>query len=132
MFRSLRLHLIWGMQKTYYSEEEFGETMDYNAIGGGANRKDSYMESESDQFGSGRNSVYNRPRGSSKFVSLGLSGARKSRVKPSSTYFIKERNLIKWLTVIMVPLVIGIIVALFDKSFAIWLPSFSMYQCGNW
>lgn len=56
----------------------------------------------------------------------------RSRVKAQSTYFIKERNLLKWLSVILVPLVIGIIVALFDKSFAIWLPSFSMYQCGNW
>lgn len=34
LFRSYRLHLIWGMQKTYYDQDtnEFGETMDMGDI----------------------------------------------------------------------------------------------------
>ena len=32
----------------------------------------------------------------------------------------------------MTPFLIAIIVAIGDKRFAIWLPSFSMYDCGHW
>lgn len=56
----------------------------------------------------------------------------KVRVRQSSTYFIKESNLLKWLGIILLPFLICIIVALSDRRFAIWLPSFSMYQCGDW
>ena len=53
-------------------------------------------------------------------------------MKPRSTYFIQEKNLLKWLTVILTPNFISIVVALIDKNFAILLPSFSMFQCGDW
>lgn len=54
------------------------------------------------------------------------------RVKPRSTYFIQEKNLLKWLSIVLMPFLICIIVAIADTNFAIWLPSFSMYQCGDW
>ena len=57
---------------------------------------------------------------------------KSKNLKPGSTYFIKERNLVKWLSVILCPFLVAIIVALCDKDFAIWLPSFSMYQCSDW
>ena len=34
--------------------------------------------------------------------------------------------------VILMPFLVAIIVALGDRNFAIFLPSFSMYQCGHW
>ena len=57
---------------------------------------------------------------------------KNKKAKKPSTYFIDERNLLKWLMVILTPFLIAVIVALGDRNFAIWLPSFSMYQCGHW
>jgi len=53
-------------------------------------------------------------------------------LKTRATYWIKEENLLKWLFIVLTPLFIGIVVALIDNNFAIWLPSLCMYQCGNW
>ena len=49
-----------------------------------------------------------------------------------STYWIQERNLVKWLFITLTPLFITIIAVLIDDDFAVWLPSLCMYQCGNW
>ena len=44
-----------------------------------------------------------------------------------STYWIQERNLVKWLFITLTPLFITIIAVLIDDDFAVWLPSLCMY-----
>lgn len=66
------------------------------------------------------------------FSAATLKEKDKRKAKKPMTYFIEERNLLKWLMVILMPFLVAIIVALGDRNFAIWLPSFSMYQCGHW
>ena len=52
--------------------------------------------------------------------------------KKRRTYWIQEKNLIKWTYVILSPLLIAITVAIFVREFSVILPSLSMYQCGDW
>ena len=52
--------------------------------------------------------------------------------KKRRTYWIQEKNLIKWTYVILLPLLIAITVAIFVREFSVILPSLSMYQCGDW
>ena len=52
--------------------------------------------------------------------------------KTSSTYWIQEKNLLKWLGVALIPFGLATIIVLFSDTIAIWLPSLSMYQCGDW
>ena len=66
------------------------------------------------------------------FTAANLQEKDKRKAKKPMTYFIEERNLLKWLIIILMPFLVAIIVALGDRNFAIWLPSFSMYQCGHW
>ena len=50
----------------------------------------------------------------------------------SSTYFIKEKNLLKWYLISMSPFILLIIVALVDKDIVDIMPSFGMMQCGDY
>ena len=56
----------------------------------------------------------------------------KRLAKPRSNYFIQEKNLLMWLIILLTPFLIAILVAIGDKRFSVWLPSFSMYPCGQW
>ena len=49
-----------------------------------------------------------------------------------STYFIKERNLLKWYLIAMSPFFLLIALALIDRDVVDTMPSFGMMQCGNY
>lgn len=46
-----------------------------------------------------------------------------------SLHFVREKNLIKWLIVIMIPLFIMTVVAVFDNDFRSYFPSFEAKSC---
>ena len=60
------------------------------------------------------------------------SSKKSGSAQSKSTYFIEEKNLLMWLFIILAPFFIAIIIAISDIDFAVWMPSFSMYQCGDW
>ena len=58
--------------------------------------------------------------------------AREKKRCFKSTYFIRERNLLKWYLISISPFIILIILALIDKNIVDSMPSFGMMQCGNY
>ena len=110
------------MQKIYYGND--GEDEVANGAGqvgcndmAGYDHNNSLVESQRSSMG--KKSVEQ------------LARSHKKRVKPSSTYFIQEKNLLFWLGMLLLPFLICIIAAVCDRNIAIWLPSFSMAQCGT-
>jgi uncharacterized membrane protein len=49
-----------------------------------------------------------------------------------STHFIKQRNLVKWFLLSVVPFAALAIAALCNKNIETWVPSFAMMQCGSY
>ena len=50
----------------------------------------------------------------------------------SATYFIKEKNLMKWYLITVSPFFLLILLALLDRNVVHAMPSFGMMQCGNY
>ncbi len=49
--------------------------------------------------------------------------------KTRSLHFVREKNMLKWLLVIMIPMFIATIFAVLVPQFRLWFPSFEVKTC---
>ena len=127
VFRSVRLRLIWGMQREYLVSDDDAAVAELDTS---MQSRQRYMPSSAGSMMSSNHS--RKSQSIFKAKSLEETNEMIKGVSKRSTYWIQEKNLLKWLFVALSPLALCIIGALASKYFSIMLPSMSMYQCGNW